>query len=161
MKQLMICISIAVLSDSQLSSTMLFDANNLELDLINTKIDRLIEEGLGEKKIIVEKLALDGVHVARCATITTLPELKTLLAQLNSYAQGDFINLNRAIGAFDNSTILASEIVANVDKIAPTAYRVSDNYQNGNDIRDKENFKYVEVGKGILIGMPIKKQANA
>lgn len=132
----------------------LFDANNFELNLISQKLSQCIDELGGSAEIEVEKLAINNIHVARCCDVKNLSELKTLIHAINDFSGGEFIRLNRAIGAFDNSKIKAKDLIDSVDIIAPIAYDVKDNYIGGVDIREKEKYNYVEVGRGILIGLP-------
>lgn len=137
----------------------LFDANNFELNLIIQKLEQCMNEHGRDAEILVEKLALNGVHVARCCDLKNLADLSTLIQVVHEFSKGDFVRMNRAIGAFDQSNVTADELMENIDVIAPVAYDVKDNYIKGVDIRQKDKYKYVEVGKGILIGLPIQPTA--
>lgn len=151
---MILSIAIAHRPVGQSSFSKLFEADNFELDLITQKIDKSIELLGDAAEILVEKLSLNTVHVARCCDVKNLGDLKTLILSIHDFASGDFIRLNRAIGAFDNSTVKADELTSQVDVIAPVAYDVKDNYKENGDIREKDKYSYVEVGRGILIGIP-------
>lgn len=133
---------------------LLFEATHFEFPLVRQKLDLCVEKYGADCEINIEKLCLDKVHVARCCDVKTLADLITLLDTLENFSNGDFIRLNRAIGAFDYSNVEVGKLADSIYKIAPIAYQVKDNFKENGDIRDKEKYTYVEVGRGILIGIP-------
>lgn len=155
-------IEIAYREPQYRSYTPLFSATNFSIESIVDRLNSIPSDVLN-CEIQVSKLSFNGVHLERIKSIVSVGELKELLNGINEYVKkclsndiGDSLCLYRVIGALDNSDNDLTTVLREVDQIVSHTYKVDSNFIDGIDIRKKDKLFYIEVGKGVLIGIEKK-----